>query len=553
MGRGYISNDRAGDDGFTMDLRPGLISAMLLTGSPLAKTPWEQKLMAWLAEQDMHTLGPMGFDLDEIAWRQSSFSEQKAFLLRVIDDALARDDWSPLTWKLSSMRDWLQSLRQLVEAYRHEFVEDDARAWPWSFDEQTFELCPEHGVHRHVFACPVCLDDPTVMPPVAAARGADSIPDDGRTARPVVDHHRSLSPRMVELRITLDEDGCPEPLAHRLLIVGDFIGKADARPLEDRRAASVTPESMDALQRQWGATEAAADTWRGLRHLSASAPADVEIEIVNCELEDLILDVQDSPGMLKSGLCIAAWDSFSTHPAIHPYAAVVLALDAGATPREAGLLEYLADFATAAHAPVVVGASDALVHDATLLEAWRARSESLWVALCTQTLQLEGCRVHGAFGAALRIAESLARTGTGMAFAPPEAASPAGDRFLSGRELRYASDRAGSFEPTPAFATRLLISRVAHHARAIAYRHGLCATTQEVIDRVNAKLTHLVSHPPGLTTSLRREHREILLNLRLHVQDRAEPIVFEHRIDLPEFADSEPVRYDDASARWRRE
>lgn len=64
-----------------------LMSTLVLSGSDLAATPWEQACVTWLAEHDQAVfgLGVVGFDLAELAWTHADFEQQHAFVLRMDD------------------------------------------------------------------------------------------------------------------------------------------------------------------------------------------------------------------------------------------------------------------------------------------------------------------------------------------------------------------------------------------------------------------------------------------------------------------------------------
>lgn len=77
-----------------------LINTILLSGSFLAKTIDEKRLIVWLAEKDQ-TLGSgtVGFDVCNMPWNPDTFCENKAFILRVIQEAENKLGWEKLDYE----------------------------------------------------------------------------------------------------------------------------------------------------------------------------------------------------------------------------------------------------------------------------------------------------------------------------------------------------------------------------------------------------------------------------------------------------------------------
>jgi hypothetical protein len=76
-------------------------SVLLLNGSDLARAHWEVATVAWLAERDQSTvgLGVVGFDVSNLGWTPVRYAEQKQFLLRTVDAAMARRRWEVLSYE----------------------------------------------------------------------------------------------------------------------------------------------------------------------------------------------------------------------------------------------------------------------------------------------------------------------------------------------------------------------------------------------------------------------------------------------------------------------
>lgn len=61
-----------------------LISALLLSGSQLAKTDQEKRLIVWLAEKDQSAvgMGTVGFSVLDMPWDRNTFEQDRSFLRR---------------------------------------------------------------------------------------------------------------------------------------------------------------------------------------------------------------------------------------------------------------------------------------------------------------------------------------------------------------------------------------------------------------------------------------------------------------------------------------
>lgn len=136
-----------------------LISVLLLAGSDLASSDWERELVVWLAEHDqgIYGRGVVGFDLDEIAWSPDQLAAQRAFLVRVIDLALAHHRWEILGYDPPFVAEQLLRLREMVEQYPAAIVAA-GREWQWHGGPPTGERCPHHAVFLHTHGCAICND-----------------------------------------------------------------------------------------------------------------------------------------------------------------------------------------------------------------------------------------------------------------------------------------------------------------------------------------------------------------------------------------------------------
>lgn len=135
------------------------VATLVLSGSDLAESLWEKEFVAWIAghDQSVFGLGMVGFDVDEIAWKQDEFDGQKAFVLRVIDLALEKHNWNLLSYEPPFARENLRSFRDLIERYRAGFVKEN-KEWNWLAKPESFVKCAKHTVYLYAFGCVVCND-----------------------------------------------------------------------------------------------------------------------------------------------------------------------------------------------------------------------------------------------------------------------------------------------------------------------------------------------------------------------------------------------------------
>jgi hypothetical protein len=157
-----FSNLRAGPDTW-LSMSNGatavVLDVLLLSGSDLAADPWEEGFVRWLASRDQSVIGIgiAGFDIDEIAWTPAGFAAQHAFVLRVIDAALARQRWELLGFEPPYAAAHLARLREVFAGYRAEFV-TPGRVWDDDYLAAAGR-CERHDVLRYDgYGCLLCND-----------------------------------------------------------------------------------------------------------------------------------------------------------------------------------------------------------------------------------------------------------------------------------------------------------------------------------------------------------------------------------------------------------
>lgn len=199
----------------------------------------------------------------------------------------------------------------------------------------------------------------------------------------------------------------PVELPLKLLLVADFTARADPRPLEDRGAIRVTTATFDKVKREHKLTSEP-PVWAALARLlgqidgqvaAAGSPTpapDVHVELWNSSLEDLLMDFDDAPELVKGGLFKRVYGTAYYDVGGRPFGALLFAERFGV--RDLPLLRNILEVAVRAHLPIVIETTAEL-----------AASEPLRALRATPAGRYLG------FGAAdevaPRLAASFARTG----------------------------------------------------------------------------------------------------------------------------------------------
>lgn len=137
-----------------------VLSVLVLSGSDLAQTPWQRRLVAWLAGHDqfLHGIGTVGFGLEEIAWTRAEFPAQQAFLREVAAMAATGHRWQALGY--APRREVVLYELALFDALVRDLPitaadEPTDRWWP---DSDPTQRCPVHLVLLHSEGCLLCND-----------------------------------------------------------------------------------------------------------------------------------------------------------------------------------------------------------------------------------------------------------------------------------------------------------------------------------------------------------------------------------------------------------
>ena len=143
-----------------------LISALLLSGSQLAKTDHEKRLIVWLAEKDQSAvgMGTVGFSVLDMPWDRNTLEQNRSFLRRTVEQAKMRRGWELLDYQpseellLPSLEKFLFLIAQLKQA---DIQPDCLEAWLAEAAENDpvrcgFPRCPKHHTLLTVFGCQIC-------------------------------------------------------------------------------------------------------------------------------------------------------------------------------------------------------------------------------------------------------------------------------------------------------------------------------------------------------------------------------------------------------------
>lgn len=141
-----------------------VLDVLALAACDLATTDWQKRFAYWIVQHDQSRvgLGVVGFDVAVMGWTTEHFDQQHAFVLAVIDAALAKHAWDRLPFVPTdeSVLPPLTKLRHLVAAFTREHVRP-ASETDWSPDElPTYGTCSSHRVYVHETGCIVCNDTP---------------------------------------------------------------------------------------------------------------------------------------------------------------------------------------------------------------------------------------------------------------------------------------------------------------------------------------------------------------------------------------------------------
>ena len=141
------------------------INILALSGSALARTESEKRLVVYLSEKDQTTgRGCVGFDIIDMPWDKETFAKDKEFVIRIIDRARNGADWKSLDY--SPDRKIISYYLDIFEGLINRMTADEIRAaslchWLSESDANDpihcgFPRCEKHNTLLTCFGCQIC-------------------------------------------------------------------------------------------------------------------------------------------------------------------------------------------------------------------------------------------------------------------------------------------------------------------------------------------------------------------------------------------------------------
>lgn len=174
MGNVISFNSTVSDDSLSMSngLTDVLIDYLLISGSELAVSESEKRMIVFLAEkqQTVIGIGNVDFDITEMPWQAFSFEADKAFLLKVIDYAhslsFQKNIWDKLGYEPNREHiDYaLNGFETLIKRMTVNDI-DENNLQEWLSDSKQddpvhcgYPKCHKHGVIMSCWGCKLCND-----------------------------------------------------------------------------------------------------------------------------------------------------------------------------------------------------------------------------------------------------------------------------------------------------------------------------------------------------------------------------------------------------------
>ena len=168
---GTVSVD---DDSLSMSngLTNVFIDYLLISGSQLAESESEKRMIVFLAEkqQAIVGMGTVGFDITEMPWQTDSFEADKDFMLETIDNAwvlsFEQSVWIKLGYEPDKkfLEYALSRFETLIKRMTiNDIDENNLKDWCSATEEDDpincgFPKCSKHGVLLSFCGCKLCND-----------------------------------------------------------------------------------------------------------------------------------------------------------------------------------------------------------------------------------------------------------------------------------------------------------------------------------------------------------------------------------------------------------
>ena len=151
------------------------IDSLVVSGSELAKTGSEKRMIAFLSERNTSTLGlgVAGFQLPDMPWKAESFEADRDFLIRTAEHAkevMQKPEtqqmlqYSVEPERVNACMDEFIALFRCMTA---DLIVPEAESdWFKRLDPTLngFPKCRRHGVLYGCFGCKICLDQSGLFP-----------------------------------------------------------------------------------------------------------------------------------------------------------------------------------------------------------------------------------------------------------------------------------------------------------------------------------------------------------------------------------------------------
>lgn len=141
------------------------INVLALSGSQLAESTSEKRLVVWLSERDQIIgRGTVGFDIDRMPWNKATFYEDKNFLLHVIQAAENQLGWDKLDYtpNVELLLPCLKQFAVLISRLDVKDIQENAaQEWLSRADADNpincgFPRCKKHDTFLSFLGCQVC-------------------------------------------------------------------------------------------------------------------------------------------------------------------------------------------------------------------------------------------------------------------------------------------------------------------------------------------------------------------------------------------------------------
>lgn len=142
------------------------INVLVLSGSSIAKTDSEKRLIVWLAEKDQSRvgMGTVGFDICEMPWNRDTFEGDRDFLVKTIEGAENKSGWELLDYAPNEkmLFPCLSVFKELVQQISEKDIHfEEGEKWLAEAGKNDpvicgFPLCEKHCTLLTVFGCQLC-------------------------------------------------------------------------------------------------------------------------------------------------------------------------------------------------------------------------------------------------------------------------------------------------------------------------------------------------------------------------------------------------------------